>query len=340
MLLSHTHTARTDAPTLDRVDPYWRAPLAPARVTVTGRVGQGRRATVKGTGWRALMDDSAPALLRKVRTAAALELRADRDAPRVIDAADEVYLALLEAARAETGGATDWPRTEQTRMILLRLKVRQYRRDHLARRMEELSATPGTDWDAAADDVADSDDAAAIMEDDAPRELSPAAAQRAARDCCAMLGLQSDGPVYTLAYDALRAAPGETVAAELELTLDALKGQCKRARALLTSTYPDPRALMAALALLDAPTAPGKHRGAESISPDWRDRADAIPAPVRPTLSAPLTGTAGQLRWSIGIPSHEDAAAARMMTGANALETIERAHVDWSARTGQLALSL
>lgn len=333
MLLSHDHTQRADAPTLDRVDPYWRAPLAAARVTVTGRVGQGRRATVKGTSWRALMDDSAPALLRKVRTAAALELRADRDAPRVVDAADEVYLALLESARAETGGATDWPRTAQTRMMLLRLKVRQYRRDHLDRRMAEMSGTAGADWDTLAEEVP------AMPEPDA-RELDPRAAERAARDCCAMLGLSSEGPVFTLAYDALRGAPGETVAAELEVSLDALKGQCKRARVLLTATYPDPRSLMAALALIDAPAAPRKDHGAADISPDWRDDARAIPAPVLPNLSAPLGGNVGQMRWDIGTADYETTQHARTVIGAGALGTVERVHIDWNARTGQLALSL
>lgn len=258
---------RTSAPTTTRVDPFQRPELSPhQRVTVTGRVGQGRRATVKGTAWKALMDDSAPTLLRKCRTAAALELRTqDRDRPDVADIADAIYLKCIERADSETDHATLWPREETTRMSYLRLQARAEIRDHYnARQAREVT---GQDWDLLADD--------ARATSERLRVLSIDDATRAADDAAAILGLSSRGDVWTMVYDALRGEEGTTIAAELEISLDALKGRCKRARAVLANAYPTPAALISTLHLMDDADA-GSDRTKAKL--DWPTNAPAAPS--------------------------------------------------------------
>lgn len=280
-LPSPTET-RTSKPTSQRIDPYARPERSPhQRVTVTGRVGQGRRATVKGTSWNALMDDNAPTLLRKCRTAAAIELRTqDRDRPDVIDVADEVYLQCITRAARETCPtcvaapdpdtckhhlcATTWPREETTRMSYLRLEARGVIRKTMTNR--QAREVTGVDHEELARETRDHAEKL--------RVLSIDDATRAADDAAAILGLSSRGDVWTMVYDALRGEEGTTIAAELEITLDALKGKCKRARAVLANAYPTPAALISTLHLMDDADA-GSDRTKAKL--DWAPRMTAAP---------------------------------------------------------------
>lgn len=287
---------RTNTCQIDH-SPEREAPTAPAPGRVSGVAGYSllgamRRANGDGPRTADQRVTDVPEVWRRIRAAVAQEVaETDRD-----DAQADLWLALAVEARGETDGHTDAPRRERVRMAYLRLQARDWERTRGRRRAElrdELSAeTAATPLHAV--ELAGSPETAAP-------EWSPAAARHGARQLCYLLNLSAGGKIETALYTYLRGStPLAEVASETGHTEGGLRVALSHGRALIRAAYPDPRALLAALLLLDPPALPagkprkGAWRAAALLNSPHipadageRARADAIPSEVRYGHTAP-----------------------------------------------------